>query len=931
MKTRLLLIFTFFLTLISNAQNAKQDADSLFQVWENKQTDYKIRIKALHAFIKQEVKTNYPDSAIHLYDQAMVIAKSQNDQKYISRILLNQSLIFENNFQYEKALEYGLKSVEIHQALKDTIYVEKSKGVLGNAYYRLGEFEKAKELYMEWYQFLKVHDPTKTKPALFRISQAMIAMGSFAETTHFIEKELNDTSNRLSIADIISLREWLTETYFRQGLYQQAIDILNEIADFHLKNGDSIKFSSTLNKIGANYQKSGDDDKALEAYQQCYEIQVEKNLRHSDIVYPLHNLASVYSTKGKYDTAIVYFQKCLELDFSNSREHKHITSKIYQNMGSTYLKMGEYNRGIYYLNKSMDLAQENHKMEDILENYFNLNRAYYLAENMDSSFINSSLLVEKRKRDISANFPLLSELEKQQFLTKMKHEFQSIFVMASTDFKNNPLACQKAYDISLLIKGILLKSSRLMRMSIMESGDTLLQTEFQNWMTLKRNIAQKYAQGIDCHELEEQALALEKKLSTSSKLFANFNEVTNQSWQDIRNALEEGEVAIEIMDFSPIQRYNLDADSVIYGALILKKDWESPKYVHLFSESDLIEIIGKRPQTGFEFINKIYGTKKNENHQLYDLIWKPLEEHLNESDKIFLSPSGLLHKIALPAISKEKNVYLCDLHEINFMNSTSQIKSKKLSQFDTNKSIALFGGIDFSGKNAEFKIWEYLEGTKSEILEINKLLENKSIHPSVFLSQNATEKAFKDTVQNMDIIHVATHGFFFQDPKKIHDQLDIEFENDLVFRGKTDNKFVRNFVNSSNPLMRSGIVFAGANDYLDSQSKGSEDGVLTAEEVATMNLNNTKLVVLSACETGLGEIQESEGVYGLQRAFKIAGVEYLIMSLWQVPDKETSEFMARYYANLISMKDYKQAFYQTQLEMRKKYDPYFWAAFVLVD
>jgi CHAT domain-containing protein len=141
------------------------------------------------------------------------------------------------------------------------------------------------------------------------------------------------------------------------------------------------------------------------------------------------------------------------------------------------------------------------------------------------------------------------------------------------------------------------------------------------------------------------------------------------------------------------------------------------------------------------------------------------------------------------------------------------------------------------------------------------------------------------------------------------------------------------FVKNSNPLMRSGLVFAGANDVWNEVERddSKQDGILTAYEVANLNLQNTRLVVLSACETGLGDIRGSEGVYGLQRAFKMAGSKYLIMSLWQVSDKETVEFMETFYTKLLGYKDIRKAFNETQREMCQKYDPFYWAAFVLVE
>ncbi|MCX6164324.1 MAG: CHAT domain-containing protein, partial [Ignavibacteriae bacterium] len=138
---------------------------------------------------------------------------------------------------------------------------------------------------------------------------------------------------------------------------------------------------------------------------------------------------------------------------------------------------------------------------------------------------------------------------------------------------------------------------------------------------------------------------------------------------------------------------------------------------------------------------------------------------------------------------------------------------------------------------------------------------------------------------------------------------------------------------AENPLFRSGLILAGANWYWQGNRsiEGTEDGILTAYEVSNMDLMNTELVVLSACETGLGDIKGGEGVYGLQRAFKVAGVKTIIMSLWKVPDKETVELMELFYTNWLGGMTKHDAFTNAQKEMRKKYPPYYWAAFVMVE
>ena len=186
----------------------------------------------------------------------------------------------------------------------------------------------------------------------------------------------------------------------------------------------------------------------------------------------------------------------------------------------------------------------------------------------------------------------------------------------------------------------------------------------------------------------------------------------------------------------------------------------------------------------------------------------------------------------------------------------------------------------------------------------------------------ANEESFKALSGNSPAtLHIATHGFFLQDEKQIRQTGFMQLMGDekRVYR---------------NPLLRSGLLFAGANRAWTNTDvvPGIEDGILTAEEISQLDLSKTKLVVLSACETGLGEVQNSEGVFGLQRAFKLAGVETLVMSLWKVDDTATKDFMITFYQNLMEGKSKLQSFKTAQNFVREKYrNPYYWAAFVMMD
>jgi CHAT domain-containing protein len=184
------------------------------------------------------------------------------------------------------------------------------------------------------------------------------------------------------------------------------------------------------------------------------------------------------------------------------------------------------------------------------------------------------------------------------------------------------------------------------------------------------------------------------------------------------------------------------------------------------------------------------------------------------------------------------------------------------------------------------------------------------------LQAAATEEAIK-SLRNLYLLHIATHGFFLNDEQ--------------IEEGGLDQKVTENL--KFNPLLRSGLLLAGCKQNLSAleEADRAEDGILTAYEAANLNLGNTDLVVLSACETGLGEVRNGEGVYGLQRAFLTAGAKTLLMSLWTVSDEATQVLMTNFYRNWVESGNKRQAFKKAQMELREKYpQPYFWGAFVMV-
>jgi len=807
---------------------------------------------------------------------------------------------------YEKALPLCLEALE--NCEKSLGKEHSNYGIYLNnlafLYQVMGNYEKALPLYIE----------------------------ALENCEKFLGKEHSDYG--LSLNNLASLYETM-------GNYEKALPLYIEALENCEKSlgKENSDYGLSLNNLAVLYGKIGNSEKALPLYLEALE-NCEKFLgkEHSDYGQRLNNLAGLYETMGNYEKALPLYREALENGKKSlGKEHSDYAVRL-NNLASLYETMGNYEKALPLYIEALENCEKSLGKKNSLYGIYlnNLALLYNTIGNYEKALSLFLESIDNVNYNITKNFSFLSEKEKEAYFNMKSGKFDvfnSFALQTNKQFNN---ITTTVFDNTVRNKGILLKSSTAMRTAILSSNDTVLINKYNNWINLKKEIAKLYSVPIkkrqqDPKQLEEQATVFERDLVKSSEEFSAFTQTLKTNWQDIQKALKPNELAIEFVHF---QLYEKDwTDTTIYCALIVSPNRKQPEMIPLFREKQLEKIIGKFGGNNYSYINSIYGKNTEVNKDLYNLVWKPMEESLKGAKKIYLSPSGLLHKISFAAIAKEQNVYLCDAYQIEVKSSTGKITEQK-NQNQQMNTATLFGGITYDTDSTTQKIWSYLEGTKTETQKIDKILKNGEIDVVYFSNTTATEEEFKLMASNSNILHIATHGFFYPDPKEIQEETEKNVEvGEITFRGGSRGFGVNSFVENTNPLMRSGLVFAGANDVWSKQNKNDsiDDGVLTAQEVSNIDMRKTDLVVMSACETGLGDIKGSEGVYGLQRAFKMAGVDFMIMSLWQVPDKETEEFMASFYKKLIKQKDIKKAFAETQKEMRIKYDPYFWAAFVLIE
>jgi len=617
--------------------------------------------------------------------------------------------------------------------------------------------------------------------------------------------------------------------------------------------------------------------------------------------------------------------------------------------------------------KALELSKKYYLKKFEIDIYDFLANLYLQLGQLDNSIEYFEILTIEAKKYISDNFPGLSDMEKYNFISKIKSYINNIYSFSVNHFKQDQSLSILVYNNSLFYNKLILGDIINIRKNILMWEDPNIVKIFNTILSTKSYLSKLYSLEEDqvlnseteIKELNEKIKHLERKLSYESEKYANATNF-NISWEIVQNSLQNDEAVIDFFKVDYFNDKNIK-DSTLYYALLLRKDYKYPKILFLFNEE---ELKGHLKQYS---ISQLYSTrefKSIEKNSLYNLIWSPIDCLLIDIKKVFISPTGLLHKVSFPAIPISTNSFLCDKYNLDIVNSSRIVTSKTSCKITDGKdlSISIYGGInydierssmqDITTEYLKFKdasdpliniiaqdrsrnlSWTYLEGTQREASMINSLFTKNKINTYLFTGERATEESIKYFYQAHDnhsptIIHFSTHGFFF--PNSYEAILNKDSLSTDVNLSKKSRK--RDIIPLYEPLFRSGLVFAGANRVWKGNNRleGIDDGILTSYEISNLYLPDTKLVTLSACETGLGDIFDDEGVFGLQRAFKIAGVDYIIMSLWNVSDQETAELMISFYEYWLNGNELKEAFRQAQAKMRIKYEPFYWAAFVLIE
>lgn len=702
------------------------------------------------------------------------------------------------------------------------------------------------------------------------------------------------------------------------GRTKAAIALLDEALAIgkEVLSDSYIDYDRILTNRALIEQESGSLEKASLIYQEILDSMERKEFDD----HPDYNNVLVYYGALRIqlnDKDVLQF-----LEQSSNKVRKRygdahpLMAKALTNLGEYHLVNNSFAEARLFFQQAADiqlkLLGERHK--DYLASLIKIGICDWHMNVIPQASLNFKKAIENYLFLLDSFFPTMSESEKTKFWGTLKPSIDTFMSFAASTGEQNPVVLVDAYNLHLRTKGILFNATSQTRNTILSSSDSVVNSMYQEWLGMKITLANYYSapledlkeDKIDLKALEAEANQVEKELASRSSAFESTYKNASSSYADVINSLGEGEAAVEIIRVN--FPYGPQRGKTEYIGLLAKPKEKSPQLVTIEDGLNL----EKRALSFYK--NSVQA--RVEESMSFDTFWAPFQSELEGYDKIYVSVDGVYNSININTLKRGDGNYMIDDENIVLLPSTrliGEVEETQVTLTSDDAFAALIGSPDYG---AEGTI-NPLPGTKVEVEKIEALLQGKHVKTKVMTEQSASEENLKE-LSPPSVLHIATHGYFLSDVS--------------TDKGMTMGVSISRA--KENPLLRSGLLFSGAELSISAEPslQGGDNGILNAYEAMNLNLHNTKLVIMSACETGTGEIVNGEGVYGLSRSFQIAGAKKIIMSLWKVDDNATQELMSAFYESWIETNNPQEAFLLAQRAVKKKFnDPYYWGAFVLLN
>lgn len=832
-------------------------------------------------------------------------------------------------------------------------------------------YRQARSIYKQWQKdslfserYMKEKEISATEKRLFyyAISQSLSGYGvhqhqlgnlTLSELYHGLALQLRSTYLKGTLAEVASLNN-LAMVYKDQGKLFDAEKLLNEAQQLISKLGlEESRYQAVLfnNKAMLDFML-GHDEVSLDHIEKAEEIARRSFLKDA-IDFQHIELNRLLLTKMSPEVADEKFETILHSFGKKLGKFHSVYANILNHAALHAIENGHYEKAIKRLDEAAYVNKRIYRLDHIhyAESIKKLAHLYQEVALFDRSRQLYELVLEIQQQELGRSsldyydtklnyavvcwrlndheeaksnflevnrfylqyinevFPYLATHEKEKQWNRLSPNFTAFYRFVTANCDKYPELLKNMYNIRVATKGLLLHSTRKVKDQILQSKDQRLIDRYNTWSLNK----QKYVRYLSMsnEELAEEGIVIDTfrkdLLNEEREIFRGIDNLTiisdSLGFDHVQQALAEDEAQVDIIHLPKAD----DANSFQYFALIVTKQNEAPQLVCI---GDASYLEGK----AFTYYKNTVHYQVND-YKSYRNYWKPVHDQIPNIKKVYFTPDGVYYKLNILTLNDpETKSYMIDHSEIITLTSPLDIvHQSQITKVDVGKGgVTLFGFPHYGDKGTIVP----LPGTKQEVDAIYQLLQSRSMSIAEYIEDDASENQVR-SLKNPGVLHIATHGFFIESSQE-----------------EATNKYSEQLQRkTTNPMLNSGLLLAGAENHMKGNQfdQAENNGILTAYEASSMQLTNTDIVVLSACETGGGEVKNGEGVYGLQRAFHEAGAKNLIISLWKVDDEATQLLMTSFYKHWMISNNQREAFYAAEKELKKRYSaPYYWGAFLFI-
>ena len=737
--------------------------------------------------------------------------------------------------------------------------------------------------------------------------------------------------------NLASLHLGLGDYQLAEKEFQHTLTIAEKLLDPY----DRVK-AAALNNLGWLYINTKDYDRAERCSLESLNFYEEtRGPEHPGVVSPLMNLGVIARAKKEYARALEFYYRALTVSEKTlGSEHLSVGSLL-NNIANIHKARGDYVNALQFQQRALAIAEKSGGPYHILTltSIGNIANLYRVQGDVANAIAFQTLLDERLETALTLNLAIGSERQKLAYFDSLAERTNRTISLHLNVAPGEPSAASLAALVLLQRKGRILDAVSQSLSALRERSDPEDQKLLDQFNSTAAQLAKLMLAGPQQYDpadyqqqlkvLQEQKETLEATISERSLDFRL--RVQPVTLPAVQSAIPPGASLIEFAAYRP---FDPRVEGNQYGepryvAYVLRQHGEV-RWRELGSAKEIDASVDSLREALRDPQRK---DVRQLSRRVDQQIMQPLRDLLGDSTQLIISPDGQLNLIPFAALLDENENYLVQRYTITYITTGRDLLRKRFARESKSGPLIIanpaFGDpapertvetkfdspnnkrrTVTSARNLSEVYFAPLAATALEANTIKTFFPNATVLTGTLATESAVKRARAPT-----ILHIATHGFFLQPGG------DNANETSGGMRGISTN------VRIENPLMRSGLALAEANVH----TVGTDDGILTAFEASGLNLWGTRLVVLSACDTGLGDVRNGEGVYGLRRAFVLAGAESLVMSLWPVSDRATRELMTSYYENLNKGLGRSEALKQVQLGMLKRnpqLHPFYWANFI---